>query len=220
MTTTRLALAALATMTLCACPPDRDGGGDGTGGVPWGNTLETAFYTQVEYEEGSGIPYSMAYVSLIDEEGWSCADLGWTGSVPWWQIGDETVQWVEAQVIHGVEVDDWEQDYPSQVKWFDDGGSWDVDSTFFTGQIGLGGDDGPDNEPVPVGRGTTAWLGEDPGAVLSLVRLEDDTVRGAITSEAGDFEFEAIHCGIVYDSVDGEVPPGDGGDETEPDDEP
>ena len=199
-------------LPLLSCAPVRQGDPPDDP-QPWGNTLASAFFTLVEY---NGL-YDQGRIALIDAEDWTCADLGWGGSVPWYDLGyDDPTAWVDVQVLLGIDAGDWDQEFVSSFAWFDQGGSWDRGPTFFYGSYGAGG---YDDEPVP-GRDMHGRIGEDENQaddLLDIARYDDDEVRGVIESVQGDWTFQAVHCGVVSgDDDDGDEPPPP---EDEPDDD-
>lgn len=195
--------ALLLLLPLLACPPVREGE-PVADPQPWGNTLAAAFFTHVEY----GGNYDTGRIALVDDEDWTCNDLGWGGSVPQWQFGyDDETEWVDVQVVIGQDAGDWEQEFVSSFTWFGEGGTWNADAAFFYGSYGAGG---YEDEPVP-GRDTLGRIGEDANQaddLLDIARYDDEEVRGAIESAGGDWSFQATHCGTVYgDDDDGDEPP-------------
>jgi hypothetical protein len=205
-------------LPLLACAPVRDDD-PVDDPQPWGNTLASAFFTLVQYDD----PYDQGRIALIDDEDWTCDDLGWGGSVPWYEFGyDEPIAWVDVQVILGHDAGEWERDFDSSFRWFGDGGNWSSDAAFFYGSYGTGG---YDDEPVP-GRDMEGRIGEDANQaddLLSIARLDDDEVRGEIESVNGEWIFQATHCGSIDgngdDDDDEPPPPEDEPDEPDDDDD-
>ncbi len=194
---------ALALLSLSACAPERD---DGDGDpIPWGNTLQSAFFTQVDY--GGFFEFVDAHVALIDEEGWSCEDLGWEGTVPWWQLTNQETLWVEARLVIDEQSDSWERAFESFYSWNLESSDFGADTAWFQGEVGRGGQN---DVPVEPGRESIGYMAGDvehADDTLEIQYIDSDEVRGQISSVEGDYSFVAINCGTVFEQIDGDVPP-------------
>lgn len=207
--------AGLLLLTSVGCAPIRgDGPVDGSGG---GNSLQTAL---VATESWNGSEYSPAYLYLVDEEH-TCQQILSNYGLAWWDLSNDT-EWVIASVFKGQFVD-WESTYRSQYSWNQSGESDYTLADFFNGSFGVGGygSVGDDDDEIPPSPGTDpdedeardqqGILGSDQVTTedsLTFTSWSEDTIRGSISSENGDWTFSATYCGDLPGEILGRAEDG------------
>lgn len=215
-----LSLLVLSMLLAMGCAPDRSvDDDDDDGGL--GTRLSNALFTVVDSGEFAS---NLSGRLVLVDEALDCSDLSWGGALQWWAL-DPSVDWVEAYLVLGVELATWDREFQSYHAWSQEQektGTWDyTNADYFSGNIGIGGygdDDGDVKDPPPIGREIEHALGNDEdGASDRLVITsysEEGPVSGYIQGDAGNYNFEAEHCGVYQDGpVDGIG----GGDSTTPD---
>jgi|GEM_PF-3337520 len=161
-------------LLLAACAPSREV----AEGEPLpANDYTSALFTIVDWGAGSITQEANLVLANADVD---CGDLGWGGALQGGDF-DEDTDWVRLHVIHGVALEGWLRDYPSQVTWQDSDGSWTDSTHYFWGDQGVGPvgnvsspdgvPPGDGNDPVP-----------DPG--------DDDTDPGDDETDPDDDETE------------------------------
>jgi len=199
-------------LLVAGCAPDRSTDDDDDSSL--GTRLTQALFTVTDSGEFSDL---LSGRLVLVDEGMDCSELGWGGSLSWWAL-DSSVDWVEAYLVLGVDLGTWDREFRSYRTWSEaqeKAGIWDYrNADYFSGNIGIGGygdgddDDDDIEDPPPIGREILESLGnEDSGAndrlVITSYSLEGP-VSGYIQGDAGNYSFDAEHCGIYEEGpIDG-----------------
>jgi len=203
-----LAALGLVLASASGCPPVREQVDEGTGGG--GDYYQTAFFL---LDPWTGNEYELAYLYLVDSEDMNCQRIINNYGIDWWNLSSD-VQWVQSWVYKGAQYE-WEGAFQSQYAWNQEGNFDYTQADFFSGTFGDGGyDEGDDDDdvPPPVGDpedpdgdgnsgrdqegefGTSAIHMDD---ALTFTSWSNDVVRGYISSEAGEWSFDAENCGLM-----------------------